>query len=83
MAYGTNTRLRASAKLIRMDLARGAGFFLVTGEILATGGRPPAGKALSGFLTLFFISGSAYIPNDYFERDVDRISLPVPGPLHR
>jgi geranylgeranylglycerol-phosphate geranylgeranyltransferase len=31
---------------------------------------------LFGFLTLFFISGSANISNDYFDREVDRINLP-------
>jgi len=31
---------------------------------------------LFGFLTLFFISGSANISNDYFDRNVDKINLP-------
>jgi len=34
-------KLFACVDLIRMDLAIGAGFFLVAGEILATGGLPP------------------------------------------
>jgi len=50
---------------------------LVAGEILAVGGLPPANQVLLGFLTLFFISGSANISNDYFDRDVDRINLPA------
>ena len=33
-------------------------------------------QALLGFLTGFFISGSANISNDYFDRDVDRINQP-------
>jgi len=76
MAAGIGTKLRASAELIRMDLALGAGCFLVAGEIFAVGGLPPAGQVLLGFLTLFFISGSANISNDYFDREVDRINLP-------
>jgi len=76
MGPGIVTKIRASAELVRMDLALGAGFFLVAGEILAAGGVPPAGQVLFGFLTLFFISGSANISNDYFDRDVDRINLP-------
>jgi geranylgeranylglycerol-phosphate geranylgeranyltransferase len=59
-----------------LDLALVAGFFLIAGEILAIGGLPPANQVLLGFLTLFFISGSANISNDYFDRDVDRINLP-------
>jgi geranylgeranylglycerol-phosphate geranylgeranyltransferase len=76
MTAGIGTKLRACAELIRMDLALGAGFFLVAGEILAIGGRPPIDLAVPGFLTLFFISGSANISNDYFDREVDRINLP-------
>jgi len=34
-------------------------------------------QALLGFLTGFFISGSANISNDYFDQDVDRINLPA------
>ncbi len=76
MTAGIGTKLRACAELIRMDLALGAGFFLVAGEIFAMGGRPPAALAVPGFLTLFFIAGSANISNDYFDREVDRINLP-------
>lgn len=76
MTVSTSTKLRACAELVRMDLALGAGFFLVAGEILAVGGMPPAYRVIFGFLTLFFISGSANISNDYFDRDVDRINLP-------
>jgi len=71
-----STKLRASAELIRMDLALGAGFFFVAGEIFAFGGLPPLHLVILGFLTLFFISGSANISNDYFDRDVDSINLP-------
>jgi geranylgeranylglycerol-phosphate geranylgeranyltransferase len=76
MTSTISTKLRASAELIRMDLALGAGFFFIAGEILAFGGLPPFHLVVLGFLTLFFISGSANISNDYFDRDVDRINLP-------
>ena len=33
-------------------------------------------QALLGFLTGFFITGSANISNDYFDRDVDRVNQP-------
>jgi geranylgeranylglycerol-phosphate geranylgeranyltransferase len=76
MTAGIGTKLRAFSELIRMDLALGAGSFLVAGEILAVGGLPPFDQVLFGFLTLFFIAGSANISNDYFDREVDRINLP-------
>lgn len=76
MKPGIGMKIRACADLIRMDLALGAGFFAVAGEILAVGGVPPPDQAVLGFLTLFFISGSANISNDYFDREVDRVNLP-------
>ncbi|MDG6257615.1 MAG: UbiA family prenyltransferase [Methanomicrobiaceae archaeon] len=46
------------------------------GEILALGRFPPLDLAVVGFLTLFFISGSATISNDYFDRHVDEVDQP-------
>ncbi len=77
MTFSSGTKIRACADLIRLDLAFGAGFFMVAGEVFAIGGLPPLNQMLFGFLTLFFISGSANISNDYFDRDVDRINLPT------
>ena len=69
-------KVRAILDLVRIDLVFGAGIFVVAGEILGLGGLPPFSQALLGFLTGFFISGSANISNDYFDRDVDRINQP-------
>ncbi len=77
MRLSIGTKIRASADLIRMDLALGAGIFFVAGGILALGGLPPLNQVLFGFLAVFFISGSANISNDYFDRDVDSINLPA------
>jgi geranylgeranylglycerol-phosphate geranylgeranyltransferase len=76
MNLSIGAKIRAYADLVRMDLALGAGFFLVAGEIFGFGGLPPLNLVLPGFLALFFISGSANISNDYFDREVDRINLP-------
>lgn len=76
MTTGIAGNLRACAELIRLDLAFGAGFFVVAGQVLALGGLPPADMAFFGFVMLFFISGSANISNDYFDREVDRVNLP-------
>jgi geranylgeranylglycerol-phosphate geranylgeranyltransferase len=69
-------KVRAILDLARIDLVFGAGIFVVAGEILGLGALPPLKAALLGFLTGFFISGSANISNDYFDRDVDRINQP-------
>jgi len=82
MNSSPGVKIRACLDLIRMDLAVGAGLFLIAGEILATGELPPIPGMMLGFLTLFFISGSANISNDYFDRDVDRVNLstrPLPS----
>jgi geranylgeranylglycerol-phosphate geranylgeranyltransferase len=76
MTFSIGTKLRACAELIRPDLAFGAGFFLVAGGIFATGELPPVNLILPGFASLFLISGSANISNDYFDQDVDRINQP-------
>lgn len=67
---------RAILDLMRIDLVTGAGIFVVAGEMLGSGGVPPWDTVLLGFLTGFFISGSANISNDYFDREVDRINRP-------
>ncbi len=77
MIPALSTKIHACADLVRMDLATGAGFFLVAGLTFAYGGRPPLDQAALGFAALFFISGSANISNDYFDREVDRINLPT------
>ena len=69
-------RAGAVAELARPDLVLGAGLFVVAGEILALGQLPAAGTALLGFLTGLFVSGSANISNDYFDREVDRVNRP-------
>ena len=66
----------AVSELVRMDLVFGAGIFVVAGQILALGHLPPFSTALLGFLTGLFVSGSANIANDYFDRDVDRVNRP-------
>jgi geranylgeranylglycerol-phosphate geranylgeranyltransferase len=69
-------KARAVSELARADLVLGAGIFVVAGEVLALGHLPPVATALLGFLTGLFVSGSANISNDYFDRDVDRVNRP-------
>lgn len=69
-------KLHALLDLVRIDLVFGAGIFVVLGEILGLAGLPPMREALLGFLTGFFVSGSANISNDYFDLEVDRVNQP-------
>ena len=49
---------------------------MVAGEILGQGSLPSFNQALLGFMTGLFVSGSANISNDYFDREVDRVNQP-------
>lgn len=69
-------KARALTELARADLVFGAGLFVVAGEVLALGRLPSPKMALLGFLAGLFVSGSANIANDYFDREVDRVNRP-------
>jgi 4-hydroxybenzoate polyprenyltransferase len=69
-------KVRAASELVGLDLVLGAGIFVVAGEVLSLGHLPHPGIALLGFMTGFFVSGSANISNDYFDRDVDSVNRP-------
>ncbi len=62
--------------LFRPDLSLAAGVCVLTGQVLATGTWPPLLTAILGFVSLFAISGSALILNDYFDIEVDKINAP-------
>jgi len=69
-------KARAVSDLVKTELPVAAGICVVAGEMLALGRLPTVAEALLGFLTGFFISGSAMISNDYFDLGVDRINRP-------
>jgi len=49
---------------------------VILGEMVALGGFPPLREAALGFASVFFISGSAIILNDYFDLEVDKVNAP-------
>ncbi|HQF16905.1 MAG TPA: UbiA family prenyltransferase [Methanotrichaceae archaeon] len=70
-------KARAIADLVKPELPLAAGICVVAGEIIGSGGLPEPSAALLGFLTGFFVSGSAMISNDFFDLEVDRINHPM------
>ncbi|NBC30740.1 MAG: prenyltransferase [Spirochaetes bacterium] len=74
------TRLRRKVQglltLFRFELPFFAGACVVVGEMLALGAFPPAKEALLGFFSVFLISATALILNDYFDLETDRINAP-------
>lgn len=66
----------AFAGLLKTELPIAAGICVVAGEAIYLGHPPTVLQAVLGFLTGFFISGSAMVSNDYFDLNVDRINHP-------
>jgi len=69
-------KLTGFLALFRLELPFSAGVCVLLGEIIALGGFPSLSQALPAFLSVFFISGSALILNDYFDLEVDRVNAP-------
>ena len=63
-------------RLFRFELPFAAGSCVVLGEILALGKIPPVSMLLLGFFSIFFISATGLILNDYFDYDIDKINSP-------
>ncbi|RPH38142.1 prenyltransferase [bacterium] len=72
----TRARLIALFRLFRFELSFTAGICVILGELLALGGLPSLTQATYGFLSIFCISATALILNDYFDIETDRINAP-------
>lgn len=71
-----SAKLLGLVRLFRFELPLAAGVCVVLGEILALGRLPSPTQAVLGFLSVFFISASSLILNDYFDLETDRINAP-------
>ena len=69
-------KIKGLLKLFRFELPFAAGICVLMGEMLALGGLPPIREALLGYFSVFFISASALILNDYFDVEIDKINAP-------
>ncbi|NHQ60000.1 UbiA family prenyltransferase [Chlorobium sp. BLA1] len=63
-------------RLFRFELSSTAGACALLGELLALGYLPSFRQAALGFLTIFCISATALILNDFFDIETDRINAP-------
>ncbi|MBA4407211.1 prenyltransferase [bacterium] len=69
-------KLRGLFRLFRFELPFTAGVCVILGELLALGRLPAVTEIALGFLSVFFISSTALILNDYFDLETDRINAP-------
>lgn len=69
-------KLSGLIHLFRPELSLAAGICVLTGQILALGDLPTLTIGILGFISVFCLSGSALILNDYFDYEVDKINAP-------
>ena len=62
--------------MFRFELPFTAGVCVLLGELLALGRFPSQAEMILGFLSVFFISATSLILNDYFDLDSDKINAP-------
>lgn len=72
----TGTRLVGLLRLFRFELPFSAGVCVILGEILALGNLPSVSPLALGFFSMFLISATALILNDYFDLETDRVNAP-------
>ncbi|MCQ6962323.1 prenyltransferase [Methanolobus chelungpuianus] len=69
-------KAKGFVRLLRFELPFSAGVCVVMGQILALGGFASASEILYGFFSVFFISASILVLNDYFDVETDRLNAP-------
>jgi len=69
-------KTRANVQIFRPELPFAAGICVLLGELIALGKFPSAHQMALGFVSVFFISGSAIVLNDYFDLEVDKVNAP-------
>ena len=70
------TRILGLFRLFRFELPFTAGVCVILGELLALGKFPTTTEIVLGFLSIFFISATSLILNDYFDIESDKINAP-------
>ena len=63
-------------KLIRFELPFSAGICVVMGQLFSLGEFPSIFIIIAGFLSVFLISSSILVLNDYFDVETDKINAP-------
>lgn len=70
------SRLAGMFRLFRFELPFTAGVCVILGQLLAIDQFPPISTMALGFLSIFCISATALILNDYFDLETDRVNAP-------
>jgi len=77
MGVKLKRKLQGLFRLFRFELPFTAGICVILGELLALGEIPAVREWMLGFASVFLISASSLILNDYFDLESDRINAPT------
>ena len=69
-------KVKGLLRLMRFELPFAAGICVVMGQIFAEGEFASPYLTVTGFLSVFLISASILVLNDYFDVETDRINAP-------
>jgi geranylgeranylglycerol-phosphate geranylgeranyltransferase len=69
-------KLKGLLKLLRFELPFAAGVCVVMGQLFALGEFASVAITAAGFLSVFLISASILVSNDYFDIETDKINAP-------
>ena len=69
-------KLKGLLRLIRFELPFAAGVCVVLGQLFALGEFASVFITAAGFLSVFLISASILVSNDYFDIETDKINAP-------
>ncbi len=74
---GKIRKLKGLYGLLRFELPFAAGICVLLGQLFALGKFPDITLIIYGFLSVFFISASILVMNDFFDVESDRINSPT------
>lgn len=69
-------KIKGLLKLLRFELPFSAGVCIVMGQLLALGEFASVAVTVFGFMSVFLISASILVMNDYFDVETDKINAP-------
>jgi len=69
-------KLKGFLALIRFELSLAAGICVVLGQLFALGEFAPLNLTVTGFFSVFLVSASILVSNDYFDIETDKINAP-------
>lgn len=69
-------KLKGFLSLIRFELPLAAGICVILGQLFALGNFAPFDLTIAASLSVFFISASILVLNDFFDLETDKINAP-------